>query len=342
MKKISILLFAGLFVCCSCGQNLKDQLQIKVGTDTKIQSGQEFRLGVESQADTPIDSVRYYYAGKALKAADSSTYTIEAPLGKHSLEAAVFLDGQSTRISKELTLHSAAPPEIYTYEVVNSFPHDPGAFTQGLEIYRDTLYESVGKYGKSDVRKVDYKTGKVLQKTNLSNDYFAEGLSIVDDKLVLLTWRAGKAFVYDPQSLKRVNTFDYQKSEEGWGLCNDGEHLYKSDGTAKIWLLNPENLKEKSFIQPVTHKSLSTKLNELEWVKGEIYANTWHKDGVAIIDPKTGAIDGLIDFRGLKEKLDRPQRANVLNGIAYDAKNDRLFVTGKYWDKLFEVKIVEK
>ena len=211
-----------------------------------------------------------------------------------------------------------------------------------MEFYKDTLYESTGLNGKSSIRKVDYKTGKVLKKVKLSDVYFGEGLTILNNKLYQLTWRSGDGLVYDVNTFERLETFKYNNSKEGWGLCNDGEKIYKSDGTQKIWILNPETLEEESYIQPVTNKSTITKLNELEWVEGKIYANTWQKDGVVIIDPKTGDVEGLIDFRGLREKVTQHKKLDVLNGIAYNPDTKKLYVTGKNWDKLFEVKIVEK
>ena len=343
MKNFYFTFFFTCFFLCSCGGNLENQFILKVNTKAKVQKGKEFSLSVKSKKNIQIDSVHYFYAGRRLSLnKNSEKVKISSPLGKNKLKAEVFTSEGKASISKKLVVHNNVAPEIYTFKVINTFPHDSKSFTQGLEFYRDTLYESAGHYGKSNIRKVDLKSGKILKQHKLKDNYFAEGLSIMNDQLYVLTWRSGDGFVFNPKNLKRKKTFNYNKSKEGWGLCNDGEKLYKSDGTAKIWILNPETLKEERYIQPVTHKSLSTKLNELEWVNGKIYANTWNKDGVAIINPKSGAIEGLIDFRGLKKQLGNPKKANVLNGIAYDAKRDKLYVTGKNWDKLFEVKIIKK
>jgi len=186
------------------------------------------------------------------------------------------------------------------------------------------------------------KTGEVLKKTKLSDNYFGEGLSILNNKIYQLTWRSGDGLIYDVKTFERLKVFNYNQSKEGWGLCNDGEKFYKSDGTPKIWILDAETLEEKSFIQPVTNKTSLTKLNELEWVEGKIYANTWQRDGIVIIDPKTGAVEGLIDFRGLRDKVTNHPKLDVLNGIAYNPNTKKLYVTGKNWDKLFEVEIIEK
>ena len=180
----------------------------------------------------------------------------------------------------------------------------------------------------------------------LSNNYFAEGLTILNDKIYQLTWREGQGFIYDVNTFENIGSFSYHDSKEGWGLCNSGEKIYKSDGTEKIWILNSETLAEEDFIQVVTHASVVTKMNELEWVEGKIYANTYQKDGVAIINPETGAIEGLIDFRGLRKKLGNENALDplndVLNGIAYNPNTKKLYVTGKDWDTLFEVKVKEK
>src|SRR5699024_3294544 len=168
------------------------------------------------------------------------------------------------------------------------------------------------------------------------------GITILNGKIYQLTWREGVGFVYDLHSFKKLKTFQYHKSKEGWGLCNDGKVLYKSDGTNKIWILNPKTLEEERYIEPVTEHVLANKVNELEWVNGKIYANTWQKDGVLIINPHTGAVEGVIDFRGLKNKLNQPEKAEVFNGIAYNEKTGKIYVTGKNWDKIFEVEIIKR
>lgn len=339
------------FSACDDENNSKNSsfsLEITSKQDN-IQAKKAFEVHIKNEKSNAIDSVVYLYDTKKVSTAQNNTpvkLQLEKPLGKNQLSAQIYANGEKTSLQQELILHAANPPKVYTYEIVNTYPHDPAAFTQGLEFYNDTLYEGTGTRGESSIRKVDFKTGEVLQKIDLEFKYFGEGITILNQKIYQLTWQNNKGFVYDVNTLEKLNTFAYNQSKEGWGLCNDGEKLYKSDGTEKIWILDAETLEEKSFIQPVTHKSLPTKLNELEWVEGKIYANTWQKDGIAIINPETGAIDGLIDFRGLREKLGNKDELNpgndVLNGVAYNANTKKLYVTGKHWDKLFEVKIVEK
>ncbi|MEK9517532.1 MAG: glutaminyl-peptide cyclotransferase, partial [Flavobacteriaceae bacterium] len=218
------------------------------------------------------------------------------------------------------------------------------AYTQGLEFYRDTLYESTGLKGKSSLRKVDFKTGEVYKQIALDQVYFGEGISILNDKLYQLTWQGNMGFQYQPDQLKMERSFSYQNSKEGWGLCNDRQRLYKSDGTHQIWILDPQTQKEMDKIQVMTDKNALKKINELEWVDGKIYANTYQfkKEVGIIIDPQSGAVEGVIDFSGLKSKVEQVSNLDVLNGIAYHPKRKTFFVTGKNWSKLFEVKILPK
>lgn len=348
MKVFKYLVFSSLLslsIACGSGkENPKFQLELEQNKKT-LQIGDAVTLTIKNPKKLQIDSVTYAYAGNTFAKSINNkkiTKKLNTPLGKHLIAATVYYDNKKALLSKELILHNNKAPKLYTYKIINTYPHDIQAYTQGLEFYKDTLYESTGRYGHSSLRKVALTTGKVLEKTNLEKQYFAEGISILNNKIYLLTWREGKGFVYNTTGLKKEKEFTYQQSKEGWGLCNDGKHLYKSDGTDKIWLLDPETLEEKSYIQPTTHKSVSTRLNELEWVEGKIYANTYLKDGVAIINPKTGAIEGIIDLRGLREKVTQHQTLDVLNGIAYNPNTKKLYVTGKNWDKLFEIEIIEK
>ena len=194
------------------------------------------------------------------------------------------------------------------------------------------------------MRKVNYKTGEIIENKKLDDAFFGEGMTLINDKIIQLTWKSLKGFVYRKTNLEMIKSFPYDDSKEGWGLCNDGNKLYKSDGSENIWILNPNDFKEESRIQVVTNKSALRKINELEWVSGKIYANTYQfqKDVVVIINPVTGSVDGVIDFSGLKEKVKQHPKLNVLNGIAYHKKRKTFFITGKNWNKMFEVKILSK
>lgn len=230
-------------------------------------------------------------------------------------------------------------PPTYTYKVIRTYPHDHEAFTQGL-IYMDgVLYEGTGLNGKSSIRKVALETGKVLQKKDNEYQYFGEGLTNWGSELIQLTWQSGVAFVWDRATFQLKKTFKY--GGEGWGLTHDGKQLILSDGTPVLRYLEPATFAEKGRLVVLEGRRPVQNINELEWVKGEIWGNIWQQDRIARIDPKTGQVIGWIDLRGLL-KPNETEGTDVLNGIAYDAKGDRLFVTGKLWPKLFEVKIVPR
>ena len=232
------------------------------------------------------------------------------------------------------------PDRIYGYQVVRSFPHDPGAFTEGL-LYQDGyLLESTGLVGHSGIRKVKLETGKVLMQRPLKGPYFGEGIVTWKDKLVELTWQHQIGFIYGAANFVPHGSFRYVG--EGWALTKDDHRLIMSDGTDEIRFLNPDTLAETGRLH-VTFRGQPVKnINELEWVKGEIFANIWQTDIIVRIDPVSGAVVGRIDLGGLLAPQDRNGSEDVLNGIAYDAKGDRLFVTGKQWSKLYQIKLVEQ
>jgi glutaminyl-peptide cyclotransferase len=228
----------------------------------------------------------------------------------------------------------AAP--TWRHEVVRSFPHDPEAFTQGL-LFRDGfLYESTGQNGRSSLRKVELETGKVVQRLGIGRQYFAEGLAAWGSRLIQLTWETNIGFVYDRATFTQLRTFTYKG--EGWGLADDGSRLVMSDGTPTLRFLDPETLAETGQVRVLDGPAAVDDLNELEVVKGDIFANVWLTDRIAVIAPATGRVTAWLDLKGLM-----PGRANadaVLNGIAYDAARDRLFVTGKLWPRMFEIRVI--
>jgi glutamine cyclotransferase len=234
--------------------------------------------------------------------------------------------------------HKKTP--IYGYEVVKVYPHDTESFTQGLVWNDGRMLESTGEVGHSSLRRVDVDTGKPMQKVDVPPPYFAEGLALLNGKLYQLTWQHQLGFVYDALSFDRVGQFNY--NGEGWGLTTDGTSLILSDGSNRLRFLNPDNFQVTKTIAVVDGPTPIQELNELEYVKGEIYANVWHANRIARINPETGAVVGWIDLTGLLSSGEVTDDEAVLNGIAYDATNDRLFVTGKLWPKLFEIKLVAK
>ncbi|MBI3401460.1 MAG: glutaminyl-peptide cyclotransferase [Acidobacteria bacterium] len=228
---------------------------------------------------------------------------------------------------------------MYGYAIQHVYPHDPGAFTQGLQYVDGVLYEGTGLNGKSTIRKVDLASGKVLQKRDVAADYFGEGIVVFKSDLIELTWRSHVAFVYDRATFQPKKRFSY--AGEGWGLTHDGTSVIMSDGTDELRVLDPVTFAEKRRIKVTAAGAPLRNLNELEYVKGEILANVWTTDYVARIAPATGRVTGYIDLRGLLTPDERAS-TDVLNGIAYDATGDRLFITGKLWPKLFEIKIVKR
>ena len=240
--------------------------------------------------------------------------------------------------SINVNINDNATP-ILPYEIIDIYPHDPQAFTQGL-IWKDGyLYESTGLYSSSSLRKVELETGKVLQIRYFSNDYFAEGMTIFNNKIYLITWKERTGFIYDQQTLQLIDTFSYY--HEGWGLTNDGEYLIISDGTSVLHFLNPETLKEVKQISVHDGLFLVYEINELEYIEGYIYANIWQSDKIAIIEPGTGKVISWIDLYGILDNVLHNKNTDVLNGIAYDDKKNRLFVTGKLWPAVFEIKVIE-
>jgi glutaminyl-peptide cyclotransferase len=232
---------------------------------------------------------------------------------------------------------NAPPTPRYGFRVVHEFRHDPEAFTQGLEFRAGVLYEGTGLEGRSTLRKEDLSTGKVLEQIPLDPQYFGEGITVLNGKVLQLTWKSEHGFVYDQSSFRLLRGFDYRG--EGWGLANDGTRVYMSDGTAQIRRIDPVSLRELQRITVHDGTQPIDQLNELEWVRGELYANIWQTDRIARISPDDGRVLGWIDLTGLLPARERSGNEDVLNGIAYDAEGDRLFVTGKLWPKLFEIKL---
>lgn len=228
-------------------------------------------------------------------------------------------------------------PRLMTYAVVHRYPHDPEAFTQGLIYLDGFLYESTGLYGKSSLRKVDLTTGKVLQNRPIPPEFFSEGLTEWNRKLLQLTWQEKTGFIYTTDTFALTGKFAY--ATEGWGLTHDGKTLILSDGTSTLYFLDPNTFHVIRRISANDHGVLISRLNELEYIQGEIFANVWPTDRIVRIDPDTGNVLGWIDLAGLYPEKDRTPSADVMNGIAYDARGNRIFVTGKQWPFLYEIRL---
>jgi glutaminyl-peptide cyclotransferase len=231
----------------------------------------------------------------------------------------------------------SGPVPVFGYRVVHVYPHDSKAFTQGLQYVDGFLYEGTGLFGSSSIRRVNLETGEVVQRRNLAGAYFGEGITVLKTQLIQLTWQSEIAFVYDKATFEPLRTFSYRG--EGWGLTYDGVNLIMSDGSNQLRLIDPATFAERRRISVTASGAPLIHLNELEYMKGEILANVWMTDLVARVSPATGRVTGYIDLRGLLTPSERGS-ADVLNGIAYDERNDRLFVTGKLWPKVFEIHIV--
>lgn len=336
-KIISLSAFLALFISISCGS----KYSLELISPQTIQVNQKLQVSVIEKNGYPIDSVTYFLNGKVL--ANNEAADINAnKLGKHALSANVFYQGKQKVLNNTIYFLAENPPIVYTYSVINEFPHDKTAFTQGFEYHNGYFYESTGEYGSSSLRKVAIETGNVVQKIDLDKKYFAEGMTIFNDKIYQLTWRENVGFVYNLETFELENTFKYGQSTEGWGLAHNSEKLVKTDGTERMWFLNPETLQEESFIETYTNKRKAEKLNELEFVKGKIYANIWQQNSILIVNPMTGAIEGIVNLNGLQEMANQKGSDNVLNGIAYDSDHDKLYVTGKKWSKVFEIELVKK
>jgi len=340
-KKLYLLLFISTLLLTSCEEEYKFQLE----APKKITIDKPLTISIKEVNEQEFDKVMYSLDGKSIQN-PSNIDISKHRLGKHVITAIVFYGSKTKKLTNTIIFLADKKPTVYSYEIINTYPHDTKAYTQGLEFHNGYLYESTGKKGQSSLRKVELKTGKIIQNIDVAPAYFAEGMTILNDKIYQLTWQSKKGFIYDLKAFKQTGTFDYVKSVEGWGLSNNGQQLIKTDGTEKIWFLDATTLKETGYVEAYTNEQGVKDLNELEYIHGKIYANKWQSNILLLMDPKNGAIEGIADLSGLDKEVRKSQKLDpnddVLNGIAYDKENDRLFVTGKHWGKLFEIKLVVK
>ena len=337
-KVLKIIIVATLI--SGCGNPSKPIKHFLIQTNANknvISNTDTLKLSILNPINKKIDSVNYVMNNSPVADIFSLQNT---SLGEKMIKAEVFYDDKKEVALQKVIIVNGSTPKLYTYELLNTYPHDITSYTQGLEFYNGVLYESTGQYGESKLRALDYKNDVILNNVNLSRSYFGEGLTVLNDKIYQLTWKEGRGLIYNVNTFETLGSFNYGQSKEGWGLCNDGRQLYKTDGSENIWILNAETLEEERFVQAYTNKGRLTNLNELEWVEGKIYANRYQKNGVAIINPINGAIEAVLDFKDLKNKVTNHPGLDVLNGMAYNPDTKTLFVTGKRWDKLFEVRII--
>jgi len=334
-----------IITLASCNNNYKFTITVpKKAIYDKV-----IEIAASEENNKAIDSVKFFINGKQIQSKEKTfieVNTKEFGIGKHAISALVYYPGGNKKENNSFEVLPENEPAIYDYKIINEYPHDAKAYTQGLEYHNGFLYETTGQRGESSLRKVEITTGKVLQKIKIDDKYFGEGMTIFNNKIYWLTWTSKKGFIYNLDTFEKEGEFNYNKSVEGWGLTHNETELIKTDGTNKIWFLNPEDLSEKRHIEAYTNKYAVTSLNELELINGKLYANKYQQNVIVIIDIETGIVEGIANLTDLKKEMEKTQKLapedEVLNGIAFDAENNRLFVTGKRWGKLFEIELVKK
>jgi glutamine cyclotransferase len=352
MKNKLILLIATALIIVSCNPK-KDAGDITISPE----SGSNFKtnapvtIKVNLPADAKPDSIVYLLDSvKLIVKKDTSALALKTdslPLGSRLITAKIYTGGVKQELSININLLPSKAPEEMTYVVEKVYPHDPTSYTEGLLYHDGFLYESTGLKHHSVLRKVDLNTGKPLQEVNIDTSKFGEGSAIIGDKILMLTYTQPEAaYVFDKKTFKLLKTFTNIVGVEGWGMTFDGKKIYFDDSTNRIWFLDKDTYKQTGYIDVYDDKGPVNQINELEYIDGKIYANVYTKDIILVIDPKTGAVLQRVDMSNLWPMSQRPKdfnsNENVLNGIAWDAVGKRLFITGKDWPHLYQVKFVKK
>ncbi len=347
MKFYNLLYFICLsilfFGCNDMSHENKNLFSIdESGFKPMFHKGDTLKLVVINKENKKIDSVVYFNndikIGSRIKNSVINYSLNKDKFGYQNIKAIVYFEGEKSTIDTRIEILSSIEPKLLSYTVVNSYPHDVKSFTEGLEFYNGFLFESTGQKGTSYFRKIDYKTGKVITQINLDSKYFGEGITFINNQLFQLTWQDSVGFIYNANTFKLEKEFKYDKQIEGWGMTNNSTFIFQSDGTEKIWKMNPKTIKMEDYINVYTNSSKIKNINELEWVQGTIYANIWQKDVIIQIEPTTGVVLGVLDLSDLRNKIVASSE-DFLNGIAYNSATKTFFVTGKNWNKLFEIKI---
>lgn len=347
MKITVYTLFIISLLSIQCGKNNSENNSFSIDAQSLKATylpTDAVNLKILNTNNVSFDSIVYYVNDKKIGKTQELSFDFtlqESKLGYQNIKALVFSEGTAQTTEARIEVVAVTAPKLIQYTLVNAYPHDIEAYTQGLEFFRDTLIESTGQYGRSSLRKTNVKTGEVYKKVDIDAKYFAEGITVFNNQIIQLTWRENEGFIYDVNTFKKIKSFTYNKAIEGWGLTNDGTHLYQSDGTEKIWKLNPSTLEIIDHINVYTNNSKIKSVNELEYINGKFFANVYQKSAIAIINPETGAVEGIINLTDLEKKVTKHPKLDVLNGIAYNAKTNTIFVTGKNWDKMFEIKLNE-
>jgi len=349
MKKYNFLAFILLGITLiGCGDTKKGENSLFTIDDSAFPAHflpqEAVSIAVLNPNTKEIDSIAYFVNDKKVgstKGDGKFKFELkDQKLGYQYLKATVYFGSDSSDATKRIELTSNVEPKLLKYKIVNTYPHDTKAFTEGLEFHEGVLFESTGQKGDSYFRSVDYKTGKVIKQVDLPKEYFGEGITFINGKIYQLTWEEKTGFIYDAKTLKLEKKFTYDKEIEGWGMTHDDKYIYRSDGTEKIWKMDPETQKMIDYINVYSGTSKIKVLNELEYIDGKIYANVWQKDAIAVVNPTSGAVEGILNMSGLRKFIKHPE-AEVLNGIAYNPSTKTIFVTGKYWEKMFEITVSE-
>lgn len=361
---IWLLFFMFLSDGCSDKNKPADKFQIQQGKteqketgkskitqptmNQRVKMGESVRIIIESIDESPdIDSVAFFIGDKKIGTSDSKPFFYnwvaeDVKAGVNNIKTLVYYTNKTTgtNIISVVILPAQKPLEL-SYRIMNVYPHDIHAYTQGLIYENGYLYEGTGEYNESSLRKVDIETGEPVRILNLPGDIFGEGITVFDNKIYQLTYKSQVGFVYDKESFERLQKV-YYENKEGWGLTQDGTRLIMSDGSNLIYFMDPEYFTETGRLEVYDDKGPVERLNELEYFDGKIYANIYGSDEIVIIDPGSGIVTAKINFKGILPEKDKHSRIDVFNGIAFNPDHRSLYVTGKYWPKLFEVKLLEK
>ncbi len=360
---VTILFFTAL--SCSPGNGSSQGSMVSHSKPSRITSlvepaaavtiplGEEIRVVLSIPDSVVVDSVKVYLGGHLKRtipgaSGEQNQESFEFMLategertGKSGLRLRLFFaGGERENHSRQITFLSNVVPVEYSYQVVNEYPHDVTAYTQGLEFVDGMLYEGTGNYGTSSIRRVTLETGEVTKIRDLDQSLFGEGITVLGECIYQITYRSQVGFIYDKSTFEEIQKVYYQ-NREGWGLTNNGEELIMSDGTNIIYFLDPGLFTINRQIEVYHNKGPANSLNELEYINGKIWANRYFTDEIVIIDPETGRVEGLVNLKGILKATERRSNTDVLNGIAWDSDQERLFVTGKLWPRLFEIRIRE-
>lgn len=333
-------------------QNTRQSRMLEPSSPLTIAVGEEISVVLSAPDSIKVDSLHVYLGGKLKQSLGGNSALMDQgrlefrldthgeSTGKSGLRVRLYLsNGEQENHSQQLTFLSDLVPVDYSYQVIREYPHDVGAYTQGLQYVDGELFEGTGNYGTSSIRRVDLQTGEVRQIRDLDQELFGEGITVLGERIYQLTYKSQVGFIYDKSSFQEIQKVYYQ-NREGWGLTHNGEELIMSDGTNVIYFLDPEMFTINRQLEVYHNEGPANSLNELEYINGKIYANRYYTDEIVIIDPSSGKVEGRINLKGILKATHRKPTTDVLNGIAWDKDGERLFVTGKYWPLLFEIRVL--